>query len=238
METEAREAQRRLREAHAARAAVGAREARHEPRRAHRARERREPMDHGRGGARRRAALARAQLRDADRHRHRACGRSAAHRARCAERWPRHASRCAWCWIRACARRPARALAGGGQVLILTGTASPDEAGAATLSARGAASRRCRRRARSISPRSLRALGELEANEVLVEAGAKLAGDAVARGLVDELLIYLAPAARSATRGAFVQLPQSRRARQAPRSRSVESQRSVRHPRQRRVEEA
>ena len=36
-------------------------------------------------------------------------------------------------------------------------------------------------------------LGELEMNEVLVEAGATLAGSFLAAGLVDELIVYLAP---------------------------------------------
>jgi len=36
-------------------------------------------------------------------------------------------------------------------------------------------------------------LGELECNEVLVEAGPTLAGDFVRRGLVDEIVVYMAP---------------------------------------------
>jgi diaminohydroxyphosphoribosylaminopyrimidine deaminase/5-amino-6-(5-phosphoribosylamino)uracil reductase len=36
-------------------------------------------------------------------------------------------------------------------------------------------------------------LGELEVNEVLVEAGPTLTGAFVREGLVDELLIYMAP---------------------------------------------
>jgi diaminohydroxyphosphoribosylaminopyrimidine deaminase / 5-amino-6-(5-phosphoribosylamino)uracil reductase len=36
-------------------------------------------------------------------------------------------------------------------------------------------------------------LGELEANEVLVEAGPTLSGELLRRGLVDEMLLYLAP---------------------------------------------
>ena len=53
----------------------------------------REPVDHRRGGARRRPSLARARLRDPDRHRHRAAGRS---RSSPCARWRRRASRCAW----------------------------------------------------------------------------------------------------------------------------------------------
>jgi diaminohydroxyphosphoribosylaminopyrimidine deaminase/5-amino-6-(5-phosphoribosylamino)uracil reductase len=36
-------------------------------------------------------------------------------------------------------------------------------------------------------------LGELECNEVLVEAGPTLAGEFVRRGLVDEIVVYMAP---------------------------------------------
>ncbi len=47
-------------------------------------------------------------------------------------------------------------------------------------------------------------LGELECNEVLVEAGPTLAGDFMSRGLVDELVIYMAPVLLGhAARGLF-----------------------------------
>ena len=72
MEDEARELNMRLRFAHDARAAMGADEDRSEPRRQDRALERPQPVDHGSGGAARRPPLARARLRGADRHRHRA----------------------------------------------------------------------------------------------------------------------------------------------------------------------
>jgi diaminohydroxyphosphoribosylaminopyrimidine deaminase/5-amino-6-(5-phosphoribosylamino)uracil reductase len=39
----------------------------------------------------------------------------------------------------------------------------------------------------------LERLGELECNEVLIEAGPTLAGDFVRRGLVDEIVVYMAP---------------------------------------------
>jgi len=39
----------------------------------------------------------------------------------------------------------------------------------------------------------LRHLGERQCHEVLVEAGARLAGAFLAAGLVDQLLVYLAP---------------------------------------------
>jgi diaminohydroxyphosphoribosylaminopyrimidine deaminase/5-amino-6-(5-phosphoribosylamino)uracil reductase len=47
-------------------------------------------------------------------------------------------------------------------------------------------------------------LGELECNEVLVEAGPTLAGDFVRRGLVDEIVVYMAPVVLGdAARGLF-----------------------------------
>ena len=42
-------------------------------------------------------------------------------------------------------------------------------------------------------PAALRRLAELECNEVWVEAGARLAGAFIAAGLVDELVVYVAP---------------------------------------------
>jgi diaminohydroxyphosphoribosylaminopyrimidine deaminase/5-amino-6-(5-phosphoribosylamino)uracil reductase len=39
----------------------------------------------------------------------------------------------------------------------------------------------------------LKRLGELQINDVLVEAGPRLAGALLAAGLVDEWLVYLAP---------------------------------------------
>jgi diaminohydroxyphosphoribosylaminopyrimidine deaminase/5-amino-6-(5-phosphoribosylamino)uracil reductase len=50
----------------------------------------------------------------------------------------------------------------------------------------------------------LERLGELECNEVLVEAGPTLAGDFVRRGLVDEIVVYMAPVVLGdAARGLF-----------------------------------
>jgi diaminohydroxyphosphoribosylaminopyrimidine deaminase/5-amino-6-(5-phosphoribosylamino)uracil reductase len=59
---------------------------------------------------------------------------------------------------------------------------------------------------------ALRRLAELECNEVLVEAGPRLAGSFVASGLVDEIVLYVAPTLLGETaRPAFV-LPQPLRA--------------------------
>jgi diaminohydroxyphosphoribosylaminopyrimidine deaminase/5-amino-6-(5-phosphoribosylamino)uracil reductase len=50
----------------------------------------------------------------------------------------------------------------------------------------------------------LERLGELDCNEILVEAGPTLAGDFVRRGLVDEIVVYMAPVVLGdAARGLF-----------------------------------
>src|SRR6185312_9921092 len=88
----------------------------------------------------------------------------------------------------------AQLFAGGGEVLILTAPASPDDVRAATLSARGARVEALPASGARLDLAAVLArLGELEANEVLVEAGATLAGEFIALGLVDELLLYMAP---------------------------------------------
>jgi diaminohydroxyphosphoribosylaminopyrimidine deaminase / 5-amino-6-(5-phosphoribosylamino)uracil reductase len=51
-------------------------------------------------------------------------------------------------------------------------------------------------------------LGELEVNELLIEAGPTLAGEFVRQGLVDELLIYLAPALLGPQGHPLFELPQ------------------------------
>jgi diaminohydroxyphosphoribosylaminopyrimidine deaminase/5-amino-6-(5-phosphoribosylamino)uracil reductase len=57
----------------------------------------------------------------------------------------------------------------------------------------------------------LERLGELECNEVLVEAGPTLAGEFVRLGLVDEIVVYMAPVVLgSAARGLFNLPPLSR----------------------------
>jgi len=54
----------------------------------------------------------------------------------------------------------------------------------------------------------LRRLGELEANEVWVEAGARLAGALLQSRLVDEFIVYLAPSLLGPTARALVELPE------------------------------
>jgi len=97
----------------------------------------------------------------------------------------------------------ARLLATAGEVWIFT--ASADDARRAALEARGARIERVRTREAAASGAEapggarldlrqvLARLGEAEVNEVLVESGATLAGELVRTGLVDELLIYVAP---------------------------------------------
>jgi diaminohydroxyphosphoribosylaminopyrimidine deaminase/5-amino-6-(5-phosphoribosylamino)uracil reductase len=53
----------------------------------------------------------------------------------------------------------------------------------------------------------LRRLAELEANEVWVEAGAQLAGALLRAGLVDELIVYIAPTLLGPDARALVELP-------------------------------
>jgi diaminohydroxyphosphoribosylaminopyrimidine deaminase/5-amino-6-(5-phosphoribosylamino)uracil reductase len=111
----------------------------------------------------------------------------------------------------------ARLFSTGGEVLILTGPATPDDARAASLTERGA-------RVESLPtvgdrlmlPAVIERLGELEANEVLVEAGATLAGELLREELVDELLLYIAPKLLGPAARSLVELPQLRELADAP----------------------
>ena len=72
-------------------------------------------------------------------------------------------------------------------------------------------------------------LGELEANEVLVEAGATLAGAFLRQGLVDELLLYVAPKLLGPSRARAGRAAAARDARrQRPRFSFLDAQRSRR----------
>ena len=88
----------------------------------------------------------------------------------------------------------ARLFTGGGEVLILTALAGLDEARAAALSARVARVETLPSQGEHLDLGAVfDRLGELDANEVLVEAGATLAGAILRQGLADELLLYVAP---------------------------------------------
>jgi len=104
---------------------------------------------------------------------------------------------------------PAAQLFGvGGEVLILTALAGLDERRAAALSARGARVETLPASdGRLELPAVLERLGELEANEVLVEAGATLAGELLRGGLADELLLYIAPKLLGPGARSLVDLP-------------------------------
>ena len=111
----------------------------------------------------------------------------------------------------------ARLLDGGGEVLILTALTAADDARAAALTARGA-------RVESLPtvdgrlalPAVLDRLGELELNEILVEAGATLAGEFLRTSLADELLLYVGPRLLGPAARALVTLPELHRLHEAP----------------------
>jgi len=112
-----------------------------------------------------------------------------------------------------------------GEVLILTTLTAPEDPRALSLTASGARleSLPCDGE-RVALPAVLDRLGELELNEVLVEAGATLAGEFLRQSLADELLLYvglrlLGPAAR-----ALVALPPLARLAEAPSFTLMESQ--------------
>jgi diaminohydroxyphosphoribosylaminopyrimidine deaminase/5-amino-6-(5-phosphoribosylamino)uracil reductase len=91
------------------------------------------------------------------------------------------------------ARTPpdARVFTGGGPVIIFTKVGSLP--GAAALRLKGAKVEAIAGTDRLDLSAVLAKLGELETNDVLVEAGPTLTGALVREGLVDELLIYMAP---------------------------------------------
>jgi len=102
----------------------------------------------------------------------------------------------------------ARLFTGGGEVLILTALAGLNEARAAALSARVARVETLPSQADRLDLGAVfDRLGELEANEVLVEAGATLAGAILRERLADELLLYVAPKLLGSTARALVELP-------------------------------
>src|SRR5882762_4895286 len=89
----------------------------------------------------------------------------------------------------------ARLLSGGGEVLLLTAQGSlKDVQSGMRLTARGVRIETVPEENERLSLGAvLDRLGELEVNELQVEAGPTLAGDLVRQSLVDELLLYVAP---------------------------------------------
>jgi diaminohydroxyphosphoribosylaminopyrimidine deaminase / 5-amino-6-(5-phosphoribosylamino)uracil reductase len=97
---------------------------------------------------------------------------------------------------------------GGGDVLILTALTAPEDPRAVRLSERGARIESLPADGdRLVLTAVLGRLGELEMNEVLVEAGATLAGELLHEELVDELLLYVAPRFLGPTARPLVVLP-------------------------------
>ena len=181
-------AQHRLRLAHDARPAVGAHEDRGEPRRPHRARERREPVDHRRGGARRRPSLARARVRDPDRHRHGAARRSRS--SPCApSTTPRQPLRVVVdSHARDAGRR--RACSRDGNALVVTGGRRAIAAWPRRRRGARAAERAGPRRPRRADATSSASAGSTSCTS---RRARKLNGSLLAPGLVDEIVLYLAP---------------------------------------------
>jgi diaminohydroxyphosphoribosylaminopyrimidine deaminase/5-amino-6-(5-phosphoribosylamino)uracil reductase len=119
----------------------------------------------------------------------------------------------------------ARLFDGGGEVLILTALAAPEDARAAALAARGARIESLPAQdGRLDLPAVLDRLGELELNEVLVEAGATLAGELLRQGLADELLLYVGARLLGPTARALVNLPALQELAQAPSFALLETQ--------------
>jgi len=110
---------------------------------------------------------------------------------------------------------PQARLFGGGEVLIITALSGADQAHAPALTARAAALTARGAHVESLPatadrvdlPAVLDRLGELELNEVLVEAGATLAGEFLRQALADELLLYIGPRLLGPTARALVDLP-------------------------------
>ena len=101
---------------------------------------------------------------------------------------------------------PASQLLGGAEVLILT--ASADRKRAAALAERGAqiVVLNCADGGLDLAE-VLDELGRRELNEVQVEAGPTLAGNLLRQGLVDELVLYLAPRLLGSNARAMFTLP-------------------------------
>ena len=72
-------------------------------------------------------------------------------------------------------------------------------------------------------PAVLQALGHAEVNELLVEAGPQLAGALLGAGLVDELIVYLAPKLLGDGARPLAQLPALQRLAEAPQLRIVDT---------------
>jgi len=110
----------------------------------------------------------------------------------------------------------ARLFEAGGEVLIFTVLTAPDDLRAVALTERGARIESLPADGERLALAAvLERLGELEMNEVLVEAGATLAGQLLYEALVDELLLYVAPKFLGPAARPLVALPQPQQIDQA-----------------------
>ncbi|HKT72875.1 MAG TPA: bifunctional diaminohydroxyphosphoribosylaminopyrimidine deaminase/5-amino-6-(5-phosphoribosylamino)uracil reductase RibD [Steroidobacteraceae bacterium] len=101
----------------------------------------------------------------------------------------------------------ARLFTTGGEVLIMTGNITNETA--AALAERGARVEWMPGTDGKLDLRAvLERLGELEVNELLVEAGATLAGQLISESLVDECLLYIAPRMLGPQARALVDIPE------------------------------
>jgi diaminohydroxyphosphoribosylaminopyrimidine deaminase / 5-amino-6-(5-phosphoribosylamino)uracil reductase len=118
-----------------------------------------------------------------------------------------------------------RLFEGGGDLLILTISGAADDKRAAALAARGAHVELLPGESGRVSlPAVLDRLAELEMNEVLVEAGATLAGEVLRQGLADELLLYIGPRLLGPSARALIELPEVTALKDAPSFTLLESQ--------------
>lgn len=118
-----------------------------------------------------------------------------------------------------------RLFGSGGELLILTTLTAGAETRATALAAGGAHVESLPGDSGRVSlPAVLDRLAELEMNEVLVEAGATLAGEVLRQGLADELLLYIGPRLLGPGARALIDLPEISALKDAPTFTLIESQ--------------
>jgi diaminohydroxyphosphoribosylaminopyrimidine deaminase/5-amino-6-(5-phosphoribosylamino)uracil reductase len=94
-----------------------------------------------------------------------------------------------------------------GTTLVICGQGAPAETEQELIQAGAEVLRLPQLGGRLDLPAVMQALGRLAVNEVLIESGATLAGQALAAGLVDELIVYVAPHLIGHEGRALVDLP-------------------------------
>jgi diaminohydroxyphosphoribosylaminopyrimidine deaminase/5-amino-6-(5-phosphoribosylamino)uracil reductase len=94
-----------------------------------------------------------------------------------------------------------------GRTLVICGQGAPEETEQELRQAGAEILRLPQLGGRLELPAVMQALGRLGMNEVLIESGATLAGQALLAGLVDELIVYVAPQLMGHEGRALVELP-------------------------------